>query len=500
MALTFSGAGGLFTKIGHILGILLDINKVRGFASPAPVTSPDTMSAIPTKIDTLVADYAGGTAEKNIVDGLYAARNSWQGSQAAFLSTLQTLAINTLIDMVRADSIGNTNWSLPSTGDPLTNALKIVVAQMQGNIGGTQSYLVASSLAYGSQTNIGSPVGAYAATGNSGPIIVASGVDGFGLGLDYALTETLTAVTTSDASSGSATKWQEPISVLGMAPVTDTLSHLWPNGGGSGASVAFQCIDANLNNQGLTGNILQNSEFTTATTANYPDNWVKDVGVIGTDITQGTGSYRTDTGKNLTFVGDGSTLSSVYQPFNTPLSTLAGLGGCPFNIGKYPDVPFAVNFWVKVSVTPAAGVLEVALTDGSGTIIVDDQSTANKVQVTLSGISTTFVNTSAVFRLPLNPPATIRLRVRLSTAETSPKTCVVSHLAMTQMKQLYPGGPFIAIFGGNIAPLINDSWSMTATNTWGKLQQGSQRLFNMSGKGLRFPTTGGSAVLDTLVA
>ncbi len=503
MAITFTGAGGLFTKIGHILGIIRDVNAFSGFAaSPAFVTPPDTTPTIATKVNTLIADFAGSVADKAVTDGLIAVRNNWQSSQSSFLSTLQTLAQNAVIEAVAVDGVANSAMTVPNSS--ITTALTLVVEQMKGNLGGTQSHVSPSSLAAGTQTNVGSPTGAYAATGNSGPVIVSALKDGHGLGLDYALTDTVTFLTTADSYTGGKTKWQETVTAAGVPAISGSakLGYLWPNGGGSGASKSFTIVDANQSNQGGFGNLLQSSEFTTATTTDYPDNWTYLVGVATTNFKQHTGAYRSDLSKSLEFVGDGATLNSVVQTFNTAASTTAGSGGSPFNLASLPATNLAVNFWYSLSgASPATGVLKVDLVDGSNTIINDDLGTANTITVTLTTIADTiWHNVSGSFRLPTAAPSTVKIRFRTSTAIENGKSLYLSHVALVKMTQLATGAPFVAIFGGNLAPVTNDAWTLAYTQTFGAFQLGWEQLFNMASLGLRLPTTGGSAINDNLVA
>ncbi|MDE2105776.1 MAG: hypothetical protein KGL39_51605, partial [Patescibacteria group bacterium] len=345
----------------------------------------------------------------------------------------------------------------------------------------------------GSLTN-GNP----APTGN--PILVGSVKDGFGNNLQYVLPETLTLTCKADSYSGKATAFQETYTLQAEQAVSSSLAFNWP--GGSGASISMTAVNPAGNNN-TAGNLLVNSDFETATTTNQPDNWTKDVGTIGSTILQGTGAnaYTPTVGGFLEFLGNGSELTSVYQSFNTTPTTTQNAGGTGFNISTSPNIPFALNFWYKLgTASPAAGVLEVALTDGAGTIIQDDAGTNNDTTVTLTGIAdTNFHNVNAVFRLPKNPPATIRLRVRLSTALTNTDAIYISRMSLAQMTALYTGGPYWSLFSGATKGVVNDPYTLAVSQTWGTFQEYFQRFFNMTNLGLIMPNSGTPTVADTLV-
>lgn len=505
MAVPITSAGGLFVKLGHDLGIMLDLLVAMGYTG----TAPDYSVTFPSKYNTLIADYQNGTPENGVIQGVVTAQGgpstgqpalqalaTWQNAQTGQLTYLQSLARCTLIDMVNLDA------SQPNT--QLGTAMAALINNtLQGSY-----HVTASSPSAGNQTNgTPTPNAPYAATGNTGPVIVMSLKDGKGNTLDNVFAETLKFTTTADAQSGGATKWQEPISAVGQsANVTNTLSYLWP--AGAGANSRLNCVNSQANQQG--GNLLQNSAFLTFTTANVPDNWTITVGTAGTQVLNGTGTGFVTT-NSLKFVGDSSTLTAVIQNFNTAPSSTVGAGGTSTNLLTLPDRPFAVNFWYKLSsASPAAGVLEVALVDSTGTVINDDAGTANSKTVTLSAVAdTSWHNVNAVFRMPAVEPTNtpIALRLRLSTALTTGTSVFLANLGMTQMTQLPPttpssagvgGGPFWSVFAGNLQTLTGDNWTVALGNTWGNFIQGFQRLFGMSSLGLRLPTSGGSAIDDVI--
>jgi hypothetical protein len=506
MAIPITGSGSLFVRLGHWLAILLDINAARGSA----VTAPDYTVLIPTKVKSnVITDYANGTAIPELMQGSPTPRGvigpgavlpafaAWQSQQATILKFIKDQCVASLIDMANTDT--------PQPNLSLQNAMALLVAQLAGNYN-----VAASSVSVGAQTNgVPAPNATYPSNGNgnSGPVVVVSVKDGKGYQLDNCLAETLTVTTTKDAQSGGQTKWSEPYSVAGQADTSggDVLSPLWPSG--SGKTITGTYVNAALNNSG--GNLLQNSEFTTFTTANQADNWTYVTGSAGTsagNIGQSNTGFQ-DT-SCLEFFGDGATLHKITQSFNTTPSTSAGAGGTLANLLTLPDVPFAVNLWIKCSAIPTAGVFQIDLIDGSGSIINDDAGNANTktVDLTSGGINTTsWHNVNATFHLPAaNPTSTpIKLRLWCSTAIDNAKNLFIDRAGMAQMAQMYGsgagGGPFVAAFSGNTQTLVNDFWTLALSNTWGAWIQHFQRLFNMTALGLRLPTTGGSTISTGLI-
>lgn len=487
MTVTLTGAGGLFGRLGNIWGGVADDLAIQGAAATARVLSGASWV---TRLATLQTDYGTSIANLRLINGdngfgqavipVYQIVDSWNGTFAQKFQALQTIATNTVIKMCDDDASGLLQRTLPF-------ALNYLINQMTTN--GTS--VNATTVSVGSQTAVGTP------TGN--PIVVASALNGSGKTLQYALGETLTFTCSADAQTGGATAKQEAILVTGQAPITSQWSYLWP--GGSGASLQANACDSTVNNSGVSLNGLQNSDFETFTTANVPDNWTIATGAAGTQVISG-GSGNAYKGSNsVGFVGDSSTLTAITQLSNQPPSTTVGAGGTNFK--PAPLTPYAVNGWVKLSVaSPTAGVLEIALIDGSGTIINDASGTANSTTVNLHlQADTAWHNFNAVFRLPAVLPSTVKLRIRLSTALTTGTTAYVDSVAMNPMKQLYGGGPFVSIFSGSSNLILGDAWTVAFTPTWGVVQQYLERFFGMKQLGLQVPSaTSSPTVADSVVS
>lgn len=477
MTVQLTGAGGLMVKLGHIFGRFGDAAAYVGNTANARVLSGATLV---NAVATLEADYAAGTADYATIEGIQQALTSQQGNQNGWLTYLASpgsasggLAQRTVISMVNADS--------PQLSKDLKTALQVLVQQMTG-----VASINASSVAVGAQTAVGTP--------NGNPVLVGSTKRGDGLVCQTIFPETLTFLVTKD-SQGGATLNQESLSVVGAAAL-DPKSYLWP--GGSGVSATMSLVDAQQNNAG--GNLLQNSDFTSFSTANVPDNWTLVVGAAGTDVFNGgsANAYSATGGGSLQFTGTGSALlDAVTQQFATTPSSSVGGGGTAAKLT--PNTQYALNLWLKTSATPAAGVAEFALIDGGGNVVNDSQSVANSATKSLTAVSTSFVNVNAVFRTPALLPSTVKLRIRLSTAIDSGKSVYFARVALTPMGQLYAGGPSFAGFSANTKVLVGDSWTSAVTNTYGLFAQYLERAFGMRALGVQLPYAGSPTISDSLI-
>jgi hypothetical protein len=498
ITIALTGAGSLGVRLGHYFGRLGDVTSLRGGTATTNVIAGANM---PTAFNTLAADLAAGTALKQLGDTLYTSDlAAFQTAQTQLFQNFQTRCSNILKAMVSIDGYEVSASAPPAqlTQISLTTSLSYLFNQMNSNT----TTFNASVPAVGAQTAVGTPQG--------NAVVVGSVKNPQGVTLQYVFPETVSFVCTNDSQSGGATSGNEPLSVTGQQAVADVFSPLWP--GGSGAASTIQAVDGSKSN--ATGNLLQNSDFATATTANNPDNWTLVTGVAGTDIFNGTGANAYTTGGgSLVFTGTaGAVKDCATQSFNTAPTVTVGAGGTAAALR--PDAVYQGNCWIKGSNTFAAGALEFALTDGTagiGTIMNDDAGTPNSTTFTLTsgGISlgTVFTPVNFTFRTPAVLPATTpyRLRVRAATALTNGVSLYIGRLALAApAAPFYAGGPYFSVFSGNtrmIAGLTPDTWTVGVTNTYSLWASWMQRIFNMNGLGLTAPNTTSSPTLaDTLIA
>jgi len=204
--------------------------------------------------------------------------------------------------------------------------------------------------------------------------------------------------------------------------------------------------------------------------------------------TTSAGSANAYIGKAVEFDSDGSQLTTLNQRV-----TLAPLS------------QYAFNCWMLADVVPAAGVLTIDLVDGiGGTVINDEQGTANSFTIDATTLTTSFVAKNGVFRTPRVLPPIVYLRIRISTAVSAGTSIFIDHAALVQMQELYAGGPSVAIFSGK-SPFTKggdqvaaDEFTLTVANDRaGEFQEWFDRLYDMRAKGLLLPSdTGGAETID----
>lgn len=478
MAVTILGGGGLATRLGSIAGRFNDLSSLQGGTATVNVTNTARLTNGYNALEVLFANTPVFTS---LLDGFY---NSFvvagQNSIQSIKTQLNSVANSILQQQVNADT------PLSQVNTP--NALAVLMSQLFNTY-----YVVTSGAAAGAQTAIGSPVGT--------PTILVSMIRGDGLSLEYVLPETLTITCTADQNSSGVSVNNETFSVIGQAPAQSALAYNWPLG--SGVNTSIQNVDATQSN--ANGNLLTNSDFQLVTNANVPDNWIILTGTRGVSVAaSNTAGY---TNGYLEFLGQASAENtSVYQAFNTAPSTTLGAGGTPATLAERNVLAF--NGEIKMSATPAQGVLAVSLTDGNNVVLNNDAGVAQTITFPLTGVSTSYVNINGFLQVPTNFPTSYRVQVHITTPLPSGKNLFMGHFALALAQQLYaPVGPFIASFASNTPPILGDGWTIVVSTNMGagswqgvfsRLFQVQNAFGNYSGISLRVPTvsSGGETVIN----
>lgn len=475
MAITYTGTGGIFTRLGKILGGIKAINGIRAETTAVGVTDDATAVwglglATVKNIKQIVTDIQGQYLSTLIdkVDGIVAQRDNFRNSVSAILSYLSSLASATLIQQVHDDAV------LPQK--TLALAMAELIRQMNVDTKTVKYNNVSVAVAA-----IASP----ANTGNS--TVVASVLGPTGLLQQHAFPEVIELRVTGDSQSGSTAR-SEPLSITGELAQSDVLDWTWPDG--SSCTNSMTMCDSRLD---ASVNLLTNSDFE-AFTSNKPDNWNIVVGTAGTDILKTVSVTYDSTGAALEFKGTGgAVLSEISQIFGT--NTTATLK---------PNTVYAFNAYIKDSGAGLlAGVAKFAIKDGSDVVVNDDQGTANATTVAFSATTATYAAINGFFRTPKVMPTTIKFSLGISTALTSGESMYIDDLAMCEATLAYPGGPYVAAFAASTDPIAKDLWNVTVTNAGGGLiQTGFEQLFGMRALGLQLPynTGGGENIADTLVS
>jgi hypothetical protein len=467
-----TGTGGLFTRVGRKGGLLRNLNGFLDSVAPASTvdwgSSGPLISCLQTNFNNIAAQYA--SADQNLLDGLYTQLSSYRGAAAGLRSYLQQFANNVLVQQVNEDT--------PLPSPTAFNALTVLIAQM---IAGSAS-VAAPTVAITSVTAGGS--------NNTNGVCVASVIQpNNGIAGHYTFAETINVTCTSSSQEGSALG-SELFSVQGAAAISDVLNENWP--AGSGCSTSLQAIPSggSPSNQKLA-----NSGLSSFTVANTPDQWpLVSPSVAGTDVLSSTTSFLGSPILGLKFLGQsGATLSQVAQAFGSSLGTTQTLK---------PLTTYAFNIWLLKD-SGATGVLECDLYSNTGSAIMQDAAgNNNAVSVNMTALSSSvWTSVSGFFRTPAALPASYSLRIHLTTTLNSAHGLYLGNIALAPAVQAYTGGPWLAMFPGNVLTIKNDTFAVLVANDYGSAwQQTADRFWSLRLQGFQLPTSGSPTIAESLIA
>lgn len=383
------------------------------------------------------------------------------------MGPLVTLARQTLLDAVATDA--------PSQGRTVELALAELVRQMTADGKSVADCTVSVTPA--------------ALTGNTGDgALVTSTKRGDGLIQQNAVAEEARLVCTRDSYASGATAGLETFRFLGADPGrAATWDYDWP--GGSGADGSFTAISPGVDASG-SNNRLTNSDFEDWTSS-AADNWLLSSGAWGTDAVQSATAHGGTYSVNV----PATKTPTIYQAFDSSTGTTATLA---------PLTSYAVNLWLRrVSAALTTGTLVVELTDSGGTVVADEAGTNNTFSIDLTTLTTSWAAFNGVFRVPAVPPATLRLRLRVSVAGDN--DFLIDDVAMGGLFAPYRASPGYAVFAGATPWAIGDGWDATVANNRAGASYGAtfqtlfDRLFGTAAAGVIVPYSGTETQADTLI-
>lgn len=458
MAITLTGTGGLFTRLGKLGKIMFKVNG--------------DQSDLATVFGEIAAQYASTLLD---VGGRIA--NSQTGlirSQSGIVGQVRQEAVNTVIAMVEADA--------PAAARSLADALNEVRRQMIA--GGATVKTSTVSVAFAA---VGSPTG-------SG-VRVSSTKRGDGLVQENMFAEVGRLVCTADSYSGGATAGREPFRYVGESNLGASIfDYDWPNG--SEAATTLRAVSAD-EDASQAGNLLTNGDMETwsgGTPTINGNNWVT-TGTAGTDFAQNASSPFRGSFDFKFLAGTGAN-TALAQTFNSAAGTTTQLK---------PLTSYAFNVWMKRDGVVTAGVITVDLVDGSDTVINDAQGVPNSFTQTCSALTTSYAGVNGVFRLPAVLPSTVKLRIRMSTALTGANV-LMDDVCLTPLTAAYVGGPGLAVFSGVTPFVLNDTWTVTGTNNRGgasflaTFQALFDRFFNARQLNFLLPSDAAPTIADSLIS
>jgi hypothetical protein len=412
-------------------------------------------------------------ADMDLSAGFAASRESRIRSLAsADLAGCQQIATPVLLRMVAADQ--------PTRAGSVPEAMVEVVRQMKaGGVTVKAATVGVSTAAFSGVTG--------------SQVLLVSTKRGDGRDQELLVAEAAQVRCVGDSRTGGAPVGGERYQFFGVAAGSSTAADYdWPLGSsgrkqftGASALISYPSGQNKLVNSGFDG------PWASVT----PPSWTKSGTIIqetGTVYGAGTSAVKVAIGDTpiLTQVFNDGTAGTAFQP-----SPLQSLGFCLFARA--------------LTSIPTAGVLRVELWSTAGAVN-DDTGSPAKVDFALSSnlpVADTWYPLTGVIRTPAILPAGLSVRVKVSTA--SDVAFFYDHLALTPLTQAYNGGPGLAAFAGDVAPLLGDGFTVTPTNNRGGATYGAtfntlfDRLFGMRNlnaeTGLLLPTAGSPTIPDTLI-
>jgi len=184
-----------------------------------------------------------------------------------------------------------------------------------------------------------------------------------------------------------------------------------------------------------------------------------------------------------------------YGLFLTSLGTTVTLHQ---RVSLEPRVVYAVCLWFHQSNSDGVSVT-ISLRNGiGGSLVTDDAGNNQTIVGSISTASRTTVK--GFFRVsPAAPTDNLYLEIAISVGEPT-NTGVIDNVILAPATQLYPGGPFVAMFPGKTPPALADKWTVTAANDYGgEFQERFNQVFPMAENGLLLRTAGTTNIPDSLI-
>lgn len=462
MALTYTGTGGLFTRLGALVYMM---DQVRAHQNNLKTLLANVQAEY-SSTDAWMIDVLSGGIEGRIAEA------------GNVLNDVRAAAERTILEMCYVEAIDATATNTMVRKD-IREALVWLIRQMDADtktVDGTT--ITKSALSVGASNNGN---GKFFYLFDAPHILLGSTADWPNI-----RAEVLEARCVQDGVSGAITRGSEIFEIRGQ-PAYQGLDYRFP--GGSGTLMRLVTCCASVDN-GIPGqNILHNSDLEDQT-SNLPDRFTVSSGTAGTEfLTETTAAnvFRGSKSLKLAVTGNTFKIRQRLADFDGTLGRLT------------PDRPYIIAVAIKKDTT-ATGTLRISVQDSGGTII----GTANefKLEQTISATTTSFAIYSNTVRSPRVIPSEVYLVVE-TTAAIATDAVYIDEIIVAEMMPIAAGGAALAIVAGSTDWSADDNARYTFTNNdEGAFVRAFDRLFDMYGKGLSLPANyaGGENIDDALIA
>ena len=457
MALTLTGSGGVFTRLGKIFGMMSDVRT--------------HMSDIETEIADVQGAYSA--ADSWMVASLVASKEARIAQAGGVMNDLRAIAIDTLVEMCWADSQTGLSGILPRKD--LESALLYLIRDMDTAVASVNL----------NTSSVGSPA---LGAGNTGTGKLVVSVEPTNLPTPNVATmsnvrnEKLEVRCIQDAQGQAILRGAETFEIRGLAAY-DNLDRRFP--AGSGVRQSISCVSASIDAGGVGQNMLRNTDFENFTTANVADYWTTVTGTAGTHFGQETTTYLRGA-SGFKMIGDGTVLAEVRQQLGSTAGTPAQI-----QAGRL----YCLAVWIRHSTGSGAGNVRIQLENAAGTAI------SGTTIDTTSAVGTSFTHKTIVFRAPNVLPSTVYVSIEQSTALAAAGVMYIDELCLVEMVQIAPGGCAITMFAGATDWVIDDRISVKTDNDGlGLFVVYFDIAFNMYEKGLFLPQAASETINDNLIS
>ena len=457
MALTLTGSGGVFTRLGKIFGMMGDVRA--------------HMSDIETEIADVQGAYSA--ADSWMVASLVASKEARIAQAGGVMNDLRAIAIDTLVEMCWADSQTGLSGILPRKD--LESALLYLIRDMDAAVASVNL----------NTSSVGSPA---LGAGNTGTGKLVVSVEPTNLPTPNVATmsnvrnEKLEVRCIQDAQGQAILKGAETFEIRGLAAY-DNLDRRFP--AGSGVRQSISCVSASIDAGGVGQNMLRNTDFENFTTANVADYWTTVTGTAGTHFGQETTTFLRGASA-FKMIGDNTVLAEVRQQLGSTAGTPAQI-----QAGRL----YCLAVWIRHSTGSGAGNVRIQLENAAGTAI------SGTTIDTTSAVGTSFTHKTIVFRAPNVLPSTVYVSIEQSTALAAAGVMYIDELCLVEMVQIAPGGCAITMFAGATDWVIDDRISVKTDNDGlGLFVVYFDIAFNMYEKGLFLPQAASETINDNLIS
>lgn len=444
MAIDYTGEYGIFTKIGLIGGFLSDINTFQN--SLASVKSPP-----------FVDKFTGERKVSMVLNYIPSIDSQIESCGDLVPNLLAGVAADVIIDGVRKHD--------PLIPENLSDCMAELINNMKADSATVKGFTTTATVFDTSNKNT-VVIGLRNADGNTN---------------QFVFSEKVRLEVSSDSYSGGASPGNETFDIITKDAAGSVYSHTYP--AGSGASGTVTRVDITGSQTG--GNALENGTFTIASDAdvNSPAGW----SIVSNYGTMGTNFQKTSTG--LKIIGNISEDVRITQEITS-------------SVTARNSYAFFFQAWAPVALTKADAYLYIDLVDSGGNLLTSDSNQGCSFSIALNSLTSAETVYTGNFVTGTKMPSEVFLRIGCTTASSSEVR--IKNLAFSEQTQLYPGGPYVSVFGLPSSPVVNGerinlvfAKSGETNNTFQVL---FNRLFSMADGGFTLPFSTSPTIADSKIA